>query len=91
MSRRRGSRLIVVDACVVRAAGETEHPRSSACRNCLEEIRTICHRVAISPVLKDEWDRHMSRFSRKWRRSMAARQIPLQIIEPVDNPLNKDD
>ena len=53
---------------------------SSSCRNCLEAIRRICHRVAVTPVIGEEWDRHMSRFSRKWRRSMAARRKPLQPV-----------
>ena len=76
------SRLVVVDASVVRAAGETEHPVSSACRNCLEAIRSICHRVALTEPIREEWGRHMSRFSRKWRRSMAARQKPITVLKP---------
>jgi len=76
------SRLLVVDACVVRSAGETEHPISSASRKCLQDILHICHRVAITTEIKMEWDRHMSRFSRKWRRSMAARKKPLIAIRP---------
>ena len=66
--------LLVVDASVVRLAGETEHPMSSSCRECLESIRLICHHVALTPPVWEEWKRHMSRFSRKWLRSMAARK-----------------
>jgi hypothetical protein len=77
------SRLLVVDASVVRAAGETEHPVSKACRDCLTAIRDICHRVAVTPELHEELRRHMSRFSRKWRISMAARRKPLVAIEPA--------
>ena len=76
--------LLVVDASVVRSAGETEHPMSSSCRNCLEAIRRICHRVAITPSIREEWNNHMSRFSRKWRRSMAARRKPLQPVTPAE-------
>jgi len=76
------SRLVVVDASVVRAAGETEHPVSSACRNCLMAIRAICHRVALTEPIRKEWGQHMSRFSRKWRRSMAAKQKPIAVISP---------
>jgi rRNA-processing protein FCF1 len=75
------SRLVVVDASVVRAAGETDHPVSSACRACLEAIRTICHRVALTEPIREEWRRHMSRFSRKWQRSMAARRkLPTTVV-----------
>jgi hypothetical protein len=76
------SRLLIVDACVVRSAGETQHPVSSACRQCLQEILAICHRVAVTEKILAEWNRHMSRFSRKWRRSMAARKKPLYKIHP---------
>ena len=79
------NRLVVVDTSIVQAAGETEHPVSSACRNCLEAIRTICHRVALTEPIREEWGRHMSRFSRKWRRSMAARQKPITVVDT--NPL----
>ena len=82
------TRLLVVDASIVQSAGETEHPVSSSCRNCLEAIRRICHRVAVTPDIRDEWDRHMSRFSRKWRRSMAARRKPLQVVNPTEVDLD---
>ncbi|HQL88132.1 MAG TPA: hypothetical protein PLH67_10995 [Lentisphaeria bacterium] len=68
------SRLIVVDASVVRAAGETQHPVSSACRECLLSILEICHRVALTEPIREEWGRHLSRFSRKWKYRMAARR-----------------
>lgn len=82
------SRLLVVDASVVRSAGESEHPVSSSCRNCLEAIRHICHRVAVTPPIQVEWNNHMSRFSRKWRRSMAARRKPLQPVTGVEIALD---
>jgi len=77
------SRILVVDASVMRSAGETEHPISSSCRRCLETIRCICHRVAVTPGIRDEYKRHMSRFSRKWQRSMAARRKPLTTVTPA--------
>ncbi len=74
------SRLVVVDASVVRAAGETEHPVSSACRDSLEAIRKICHRAVVTSPIREEWRRHMSKFSRKWYRAMAARRkLPTNI------------
>lgn len=76
----RSRRLLVVDASVARSAGETDHPLSSSCRECLEAIRTICHRVAVTPAILAEWNRHMSRFTRKWQRSMAARRKPLEFV-----------
>ncbi len=72
--RAKRSRLLVVDASVACSAGETEHPVSSCCRNALLAIRTICHRVVMTEAIRDEWNRHMSRFTRKWFRSMVARK-----------------
>ena len=82
------TRLLVVDTSVVQSAGETEHRVSSSCRNCLEAIRRICHRVAVTPPIREEWNRHMSRFSRKWRRSMAARRKPLKDVVPASVPID---
>lgn len=76
-------RLLVIDASVVCSAGETEHPISSSCRACLETILCICHRVAVTPTIRDEWNRHMSRYSRKWRCSMAAKKKLVQLISPI--------
>ena len=77
------SRLLVIDASVARSAGETEHPASSACRQCLLDVLRICHRVVVTEPILDEWNKHMSRFSRKWRRSMAAKKKPLRSITPA--------
>lgn len=82
------SRLLVVDASVVRSAGETKHPMSSSCRDCLDAILDICHRVAVTPAMLEEWKRHMSWYSRTWRHSMAAHRKPLQSVEPADVPIN---
>jgi hypothetical protein len=68
------SMLLVVDASVARSAGETEHPVSSCCRNSLLAILTICHRVVMTEAVQNEWNRHTSRFTRKWFRSMVAKK-----------------
>jgi hypothetical protein len=74
MTVNKRSRLLVVDASVAQSAGETEHPVSSCCRDSLLAIRTICHRIAMTAEIQDEWNRHMSRFTRKWLTSMWARK-----------------
>lgn len=70
------SRLLVIDASVVHAAGKKDaiSPMAKNCRNFLEAVRTICHRVVMTPELRDEWKRHLSSFSRKWRVSMEAKK-----------------
>ncbi len=88
--KRPRSRLLVIDACVARSAGKTENPVSSSCREYLLEVLKICHRVAVTPDIREEWKRHQSRFTRKWKVSMAAHQKPLRDIEiePVKEWLN---
>jgi hypothetical protein len=81
---RKPSRLLVIDACVAQSAGETEHPVSSACRKFLIAVKEICHRAVLSEPLADEWKRHQSRFTRKWRVSMAARKKPVQIVTTAE-------
>jgi hypothetical protein len=78
------SRLLVVDASVACSAGETEHPVSSCCRNALLSIRDICHRVIMTEPIRSEWDRHKSRFTRKWFMSMVAKKIQRSMGMRVD-------
>jgi hypothetical protein len=83
-------KLLVVDASVARAAGNSEHPISSACRQILTDILEICHSVALNPELRQEWNHHQSRFTRKWRASMAARRKPLHDISTAPCGLDLD-
>lgn len=76
------SRLLVVDASVMRAAGESDHPVSSAARKTLRAILNICHRVAVTPSIRSEYRDHQSRFATKWQCRMAARQKPLKDVTP---------
>jgi hypothetical protein len=66
------SRRIVIDASVARAAGETEHPISQRCRLFLLDVLTIGHRVVMSEDIIREWNKHASRYSIKWLRSMRS-------------------
>jgi predicted nucleic acid-binding protein len=86
-------KLLVVDASVARAAGYSEHPTSSACRQILMDILNICHSVALNPELRREWQQHQSRFTYKWRASMAAKRKPLHdiITTPCVLDLNRFD
>ncbi len=78
------SRLVVIDASVMQSAGETEDSVSSACRKALRVILRVCHRVATTDAIHDEWKSHMSRFARKWLCSMAAHRKPSERVNPVD-------
>ena len=56
------------DADVARAAGGENaiHPTPKHCRDFLESVRVICHRVVMSKEIKEEWDEHKSNFTRTW-------------------------
>lgn len=88
MARSVPSRLLVIDACVLRSAGTTDHPRSRSCRNFLMGVLEICHRVAVSEKLLAEWNMHQSRFSAIWRGSMARRGKPEILISRVNTDLD---
>ncbi|MBI2264575.1 MAG: hypothetical protein HYU64_05325 [Armatimonadetes bacterium] len=84
----RTSRRIVVDASVARAAGEHNHPTSKACRDFLIEVLGICHKVVMSPPIRNEWKKHCSSFSHKWLTSMTARKKVANIAEERDMSLD---
>lgn len=67
------SRRIVVDASVARAAGETSHPVSSRCREFLNDMLIICHRVVMSDDIRREWDKHASVYSVRWLAAMRSK------------------
>lgn len=77
----------MIDACVVHAAGAADNPVSSACREFLQQVLRICHRVALSPEISEEWKRHRSRFSRKWQFSMEARKKVVRMNPGIHAPL----
>ncbi len=73
MASKLPSRQLVVDACVLRAAGETEHLVSSRCRYTLNSILAICHHAVLDDRLRAEWKKHASRRAKKWWGTMQRR------------------
>lgn len=67
------SRAIVIDACIAKSAGKTDHPISKSCRDFLENTLRICHRVVTTPASIKEWKKHQSRFSLTWLASMTSK------------------
>lgn len=88
MARSVPSRLLVIDACVLRSAGKSNHPFSSSCRKFLMGVLEICHRVAVSEELLTEWKMYQSPFSIKWRGSMARLGKPEILISRVNTDLD---
>ncbi len=70
------SRRLVIDASVARSCGSKEaiYPTSVNCRDFLLTALEVCHRVVMTPDLRQEWDKHQSRFAKEWLRQMIARK-----------------
>ena len=67
------SRVLVIDSSIARAAGDTSnHPTARNCCDFLQAVLDVCHRIALTDPLRDEWNKHQSRFARTWRVSMMA-------------------
>lgn len=77
--RRRGGRRLVIDANVVRAAGETEHTVSSACRKFLDAVARFEHRVVMTTEIQQEWRDHASRYARKWLTRIVRQETCLPV------------
>jgi hypothetical protein len=63
---------LVIDASIARAAGslESTHPTGTRCRQFLQTVRGVCHRMAWNVAIRQEWDKHQSQFARTWLVSM---------------------
>ena len=69
------SGVLVIDASIARAAGDTSnHPTAQNCREFLQAVLSICHRMVLTTPIQEEWNKHQSRFARTWRKSMMARR-----------------
>jgi len=77
---------IIIDADVARAAGgkEAKHPIPQKCRNFFLTFFDTPHKIAMSPTIRDEWNKHQSSFARTWRVSMVARR-KFVFVKPVPN------
>lgn len=80
MSKKTGKSL-VIDACIARSASETNHPISSACRECLKSILKHSHHMVITKEISREWRKHQSQFSQEWFKTMVQKKR-LHILEP---------
>ena len=68
-------RRLIVDADIVGSASETRHPISSSCRKFLLAILEARHCVVITDEIHSEWNRHLSKYSRRWLTSIHARRL----------------
>ena len=69
------SRMLVIDASIAMAAGERSmHPTSRNCREFLQAVLAVCHRMVLTKPIQEEWNEHQSAFARRWRTAMMARK-----------------
>jgi hypothetical protein len=81
------SACFVIDASIARAAGppDSKHPTGAICREFLQQIRGICHRIAWNAPIKAEWEKHQSAFARTWLVAMVRlRKVRHVNDEPVE-------
>ena len=91
--RSRDSKRLVVNASVARAAGGEEATASVSinCTEFLETFRYKCpHHVVMTPELSEEWNRHQSKFTTTWLRSMVARKRFDYVEPPVSQALRDE-
>jgi hypothetical protein len=83
------SKRLVIDASVARAAGgeDATYPISVYCRDFLEAVLNICHRVVMTPDIRDEWNKHQSKSARIWLRRMVAKKKLCPCDIAVDDDL----
>lgn len=82
--RPKHSKTIVVDANVARSAGQTEHPKSKACRGVLDAMLKYCHKLAWTSDIAEEWKRHESSYAKRWRAAMTARKKVHRLVDVQD-------
>ncbi|MBF0495344.1 MAG: hypothetical protein HQK58_02025 [Deltaproteobacteria bacterium] len=70
------SKVLVIDACVARAAGDASSTNraSSVARDCLTLIFQICHRAVFTGEVTEEWEKHQSTFARAWKGKMKDKE-----------------
>ncbi|MGO9553548.1 MAG: hypothetical protein ACLP2U_00775 [Syntrophobacteraceae bacterium] len=85
------SKFLVIDTCIFRSAGRTDHPESRLSREFLAAVLKICHRIVFSRQLSAEWNRNRSNYSYRWLASMTARKKVLRIEDSqvVQNELRE--
>lgn len=67
---------LVVDASIAQAAGgeDASAEVSKSCRDALQAILDVCHRLVFTEEMRREWNEHQSKFALSWRKAMVARK-----------------
>ncbi len=81
------TKRLVIDSDVARSAGTKEDPISQSCREVLQAVLDICHKVVLTEDIFAEWKRHRSNFTFIWLRSMVARKKQIILKEVTNDDL----
>ena len=83
------SKRLVIDASVARAAGgdDATYPTSVHCRDFLQAVLENSHRVVMTRDIREEWDKHQSKPTRRWLRLMVAKK---KLVPLPDMPANNE-
>ncbi len=81
------TKRLVIDSDVARSAGTKEDPISQSCREVLQAVLDICHKVVLTEDIFAEWKRHRSNFTFIWLRSMMARKKQIILKEVTNDDL----
>jgi hypothetical protein len=81
------SKRLVIDTSVARSAGgeNAVHPEAKDCRDFLLAVLSMGHRIVVNPEMKAEWDKHESKFFRKWRVQMVGKRKFIYVDEDDKN------
>ena len=87
--RKADSKRLVIDADVAQASGSdtATDPRAKDCRDFLQKVLSLCHRVVMTPEISDEWKGHRSRFARRWLVLMKSRKKVCRVEPPANEVL----
>lgn len=82
---------LVIDASIARAAGTTDAPLSTRCREFMEAmLATGALRCVLTPALLEEWGRHASIYSTRWRAAMYSRRRVRNLSSVHDDGLRRN-
>ena len=64
---------VIVDACVMHSAGETENIQAVDARSLLDSVMTSGASVILEDRLEREWSAHSSGYALRWRAALESR------------------
>jgi len=83
------SPALVIDADIARSSSKSPKPTPQHCRAFLHAVANHSYYLVMSPDLIAEWNKHQSRFTRKWRRKMYGRKRVMVVRPEYDEKLYK--